>query len=247
VIALSVVKQLVVCQSQSHVTTDGQSVGLSWCRAPSGAHDQIFLLLESYSSVLMGRPLWRESGSVICQYVKLFVSIYTVVTNSTCTRPLSVQAQYNRLCPIYSSYHRSLKVAVQGPALWPTLIHTYIHSYRYYGSLVTWTVVCLTAAKFKRLIFPVSGFSLSNVANISLSWFSMTSACCLNNFVMYNHTRTGVWKPNAFREPVCALENCQWCGEPLPFKCKVVSWRNKSPRHDDVWSTLRIAVRILRH
>jgi hypothetical protein len=44
-------------QSQSHVTTDGQSVSPSWCRAPSGAHDQIFLLLESYSPVLMGRSL----------------------------------------------------------------------------------------------------------------------------------------------------------------------------------------------
>jgi hypothetical protein len=53
-------------QSQSHVTTDGQSVGLSWCRAPSGAHDQILLLLESCSPVLLGRSLWRESGSVIC-------------------------------------------------------------------------------------------------------------------------------------------------------------------------------------
>jgi hypothetical protein len=30
-------------QSQSPVTTDGQSVSLSWCRAPSGAHDQIFI------------------------------------------------------------------------------------------------------------------------------------------------------------------------------------------------------------
>jgi hypothetical protein len=27
-------------QSQSHVATDGQSVSQSWCRAPSGAHDQ---------------------------------------------------------------------------------------------------------------------------------------------------------------------------------------------------------------
>jgi hypothetical protein len=44
-------------QSQSHVTTDGQSVGLSWCRAPFGAHDQIFILFESYSPVFMGRPL----------------------------------------------------------------------------------------------------------------------------------------------------------------------------------------------
>jgi hypothetical protein len=29
-------------QSQSHVTTNGQSVCLSWCRAPAGAHDQMF-------------------------------------------------------------------------------------------------------------------------------------------------------------------------------------------------------------
>jgi hypothetical protein len=32
--------------------------------------------------------------------------------------------------------------------------------------LDTSTVVCLTAAKFKPLVFPVSGFALSNVANI---------------------------------------------------------------------------------
>jgi hypothetical protein len=30
-------------QSQSHIATDGQSVSKSWCRAPSGAHDQIFI------------------------------------------------------------------------------------------------------------------------------------------------------------------------------------------------------------
>jgi hypothetical protein len=28
--------------SQSHVTADGQSVSQSWCRAPSGTHDQMF-------------------------------------------------------------------------------------------------------------------------------------------------------------------------------------------------------------
>jgi hypothetical protein len=31
------------CQSQSQIETDGQSVSKSWCRAPSGPHDQIFL------------------------------------------------------------------------------------------------------------------------------------------------------------------------------------------------------------
>jgi hypothetical protein len=30
-------------QSQSHIATDGQSVCLSWCRSPSGAHDQILI------------------------------------------------------------------------------------------------------------------------------------------------------------------------------------------------------------
>jgi hypothetical protein len=54
-------------QSQSLFTTDSQSVCLSWCRAPSGAHDEIFNSVESYSSVHMGCPLWREVGSVICQ------------------------------------------------------------------------------------------------------------------------------------------------------------------------------------
>jgi hypothetical protein len=36
--------------SQSHITTDGQLFGLSWCRAPSGAHDQIFLLVRKLQS-----------------------------------------------------------------------------------------------------------------------------------------------------------------------------------------------------
>jgi hypothetical protein len=30
-------------ESQSHVTTDGQPVSQSWCRAPSGTHDQMFV------------------------------------------------------------------------------------------------------------------------------------------------------------------------------------------------------------
>jgi hypothetical protein len=30
-------------QSQSYIATDGRSISKSWCRAPSGAHDQIFI------------------------------------------------------------------------------------------------------------------------------------------------------------------------------------------------------------
>jgi hypothetical protein len=56
----------------------------------------------------------------------------------TYTGPLSVQAQYSRSCSI-------------------------IRSFCFNSSLVTWTVVCMTAAKFKPLIFPVSLFWYDSV------------------------------------------------------------------------------------
>jgi hypothetical protein len=40
---LTAVSRLPCSQSQSHIETDGQSVSKSWCRAPSGAHDQILI------------------------------------------------------------------------------------------------------------------------------------------------------------------------------------------------------------
>jgi hypothetical protein len=43
-------------QSQSHIATDGQSVCLSWCRAPSRAHDQIFILPWKLLSSPDGAP-----------------------------------------------------------------------------------------------------------------------------------------------------------------------------------------------
>jgi hypothetical protein len=45
-------------QSQSYIATDGRSISKSWCRAPSGAHDQIFIIVfDSYGLVFLGRPL----------------------------------------------------------------------------------------------------------------------------------------------------------------------------------------------
>jgi hypothetical protein len=43
-------------QSQSHITTDGESVSKSWCRAPSGAHDQIFITVWQLRSCFCGAP-----------------------------------------------------------------------------------------------------------------------------------------------------------------------------------------------
>jgi hypothetical protein len=50
-------------------------------------------------------------------------------------------------------------------------------SLHYNDSLDTWTVVHMTASKFKPLIFPVSGFDLSNVANIFI--FMILDDFCL--------------------------------------------------------------------
>jgi hypothetical protein len=40
---LSVVTGQVQSRSQNYVTTDDQSASLSWCQAPSGAQNQIFV------------------------------------------------------------------------------------------------------------------------------------------------------------------------------------------------------------
>jgi hypothetical protein len=100
---------------------------------------------------LGGRPLWREDGSVVCEsqsavlrqlsLCTVIYILYVLHDNTIYTWPLSVRVQYSRLCPISGSF-------------------------RYNGSLVTWTVVCLTAAKFKPLVFSVTGFALSNCANV---------------------------------------------------------------------------------
>jgi hypothetical protein len=56
----------------------------------------------------------------------MLINVYKIYTG-----PLSVQDQYSRLFPISSSF-------------------------RYNGSVITWTVVCLTADKFKPLILCMS-------------------------------------------------------------------------------------------
>jgi hypothetical protein len=51
-----------VSQSQSYVTTDGQSARLSSCQAPSGAYDQICITVRQLGFVNVGRSLWRRTG-----------------------------------------------------------------------------------------------------------------------------------------------------------------------------------------
>jgi hypothetical protein len=73
------------CQSQdcclsislSHITTDGQSVSQSvsksWYRAPSGAHDQIFITVWQLWSRFCGAPSLTR-GRVCLFYILLFLA-----------------------------------------------------------------------------------------------------------------------------------------------------------------------------
>jgi hypothetical protein len=70
----------------------------------------------------------------------------------------------------------------------------------------------MTAAS-KPLTFSVPGFALSSVANIFI--FTILLVACM--IFLCNHKRTEFGKPHAYREPMCASENCQWCGKPCAY------------------------------
>jgi hypothetical protein len=103
---LTVTLRLTVGQSVS------QSVSQSWCRAPSGAHDQIFITVWQLRSCLCGALSLTKGRvcllSVIVCSSKSYLQFYTLymVINvyTICIGPLSLQAQYSRLCPISSSF-----------------------------------------------------------------------------------------------------------------------------------------------
>jgi hypothetical protein len=64
--------------SPSHFATDGQSVSMSWYRAPSGAHDQIFVnystaTVLSYSGALSDE---RSGLSFVSHSLKVFANMY---------------------------------------------------------------------------------------------------------------------------------------------------------------------------
>lgn len=48
--------------NQNHVTNDGESVGVSWCRDASGAHDQVFVTVWQLQSFPKAPTLTRGRG-----------------------------------------------------------------------------------------------------------------------------------------------------------------------------------------
>jgi hypothetical protein len=60
-------------QSRSHIATDSRSICKSWCRAPSGVHDQIFITLWHLRSCFSGAPSLTR-GRVCLLYMLLSLS-----------------------------------------------------------------------------------------------------------------------------------------------------------------------------
>jgi hypothetical protein len=113
----------------------------------------------------MYRPLWREDGVVSYEYASPLSSV-PVVHIARCWKYFllhSVSPGFGKqimLISLFSCYN---------------------------GSLVTWTVVSLTTAKFKPLIFFCVGLMCPILRTCSFSWFCMTSACCVYNIVTWSY------------------------------------------------------------
>jgi hypothetical protein len=80
-------------QSQSHITTDGVSHYVK-VSSPSGTCDQILLSVRRLFSeicclVSMGRPIWREVGSVICLSLSSNLPLFTSNIYVTCVLQFS--------------------------------------------------------------------------------------------------------------------------------------------------------------
>jgi hypothetical protein len=65
-------------RSWSHIATDGQLTSKSWCRAPSGAHDQIFNTLWQLRSCFCGAPSLTR-GLVCLLYRLLALNLIVLI------------------------------------------------------------------------------------------------------------------------------------------------------------------------
>jgi hypothetical protein len=70
------------CQCQCHIAADGQSISKSWCRAPSGAHDQIFSTVWQLRSCFCEAPSLTR-GRVCLLYMLLVLASVVFLGSET--------------------------------------------------------------------------------------------------------------------------------------------------------------------
>jgi hypothetical protein len=113
----------------------------------------------------MYHSLWREDGVVSYEYARYFFKCMCRTYD-----------MLFKILPFFAIYKSSASTGFAEQIMPILLILCYN------GSLVTWTVVSLTTAKFKPLTFSVSGFALSYTTNM----FILKILCdfCLSLFIV---------------------------------------------------------------
>jgi hypothetical protein len=121
---LSHTHTLTPLQSQSHIATDGQSVSQSWCRAPSGAHDQIFITCVTVTVLFLWGALSDEMAGLSFVYAAGLASAVFLGSESRGTRDHILRSQiwdfsFRRLLRLagsrwkYSSPPQKVKVTLR--------------------------------------------------------------------------------------------------------------------------------------
>jgi hypothetical protein len=103
-------------QSQSHITSDGQSVSMSWCQAQSGTFDQR-LFFSKLPSCLFGAPSLRRGR--FCHVSVVVIEVYNsqslFITNIFIKLKIYMcytHLQYNTKCTIYTGLVQSRKCTI---------------------------------------------------------------------------------------------------------------------------------------
>jgi hypothetical protein len=73
-------------QSQRHIATDDQSINKSWCRAPCGAHDQIYITLWQLRSCFCGAPALTRGRVYLLYMLLALASVVFLGSESRGTR-----------------------------------------------------------------------------------------------------------------------------------------------------------------
>jgi hypothetical protein len=137
-------------ESQSYFRTGRlPPISLPWCQGPWDPWLEIFFQLNSCGN----------SPYAISSLTKRWVCLLWI-----CLAFSQVYISHMQHVTKHSSFcttHKSSAITDFAEQIMPTL-----PILCYNGRLVTWTVVSLTTAKFKFLIFSLSGFTLSYTANM---------------------------------------------------------------------------------